>query len=322
MDKRLRTATIYYLCSMQILAKKIAQLTGHRAAVFAVEAGPEPHTILSGAGDGWIVEWSLDDPENGKLIAKVDTNIFSLKYIPSTGTLVVGDMHGGVHWVKPGQPEATKDIAHHKNGVFAILELGDFVFTLGGEGKITRWSKKEERSLETLELSHQSLRNIAWSRSRKELAIGASDENIYILDTDTLEIKQTLSNAHGKSVFTVHYSPDDRYLFSGGRDAHFRVWDCQKNYAPIFSEAAHWFTINAIAFDPRGDFFATASRDKTIRIWDSKDFSLKKSLDLKKYGGHINSVNDLYWSPYRNELISASDDRSLIIWEIEKTKTI
>jgi len=302
---------------MQILAKKIAQLTGHRASVFAVEAGPEPQTILSGAGDGWIVQWSLDDPENGKLIAKVDTNIFSLKYIAATETLVVGDMHGGVHWVKPGHPNATKDIAHHKNGVFAILELDNFVFTLGGGGKITRWSKKEERSLESLQLSYHSLRSIAYAGARNELAIGASDENIYILDADSLEIKKTIANAHGKSVFALQYSPDERYLFSGGRDAHFRVWDSKSGYLSVFSEAAHWFTINAITFDPSGHFFATASRDKTIRIWNTKDYSLKKSLDLKKYQGHLNSVNDLYWSPYRNELISASDDRSLIIWEID-----
>ncbi len=302
---------------MQIHAEKIAQLTGHRASVFAVETGPEPHTILSGAGDGWIVEWSLDDPENGKLIAKVDTNIFSLKYIQSMKTLVVGDMHGGVHWVKPGHPEETKDIAHHKNGVFAILELGDFIFTLGGGGKITKWSKEERRSLESLQLSYHSLRSITHSHKRNELIIGASDEHIYILDADTLEIKQTISNAHGKSVFALHYGPDERYLFSGGRDAHLKIWDAQKAYMPIFSEAAHWFTINAIAFDPRGQFFATGSRDKTIRIWDLKDFSLKKSLDLKKYEGHINSVNDLYWSSYQNKLISASDDRSLIIWNID-----
>ncbi len=303
---------------MQLHAKKIAQLTGHRASVFAVESGPEPHTILSGAGDGWIVEWSLDDPENGKLIAKVDTNIFSLKHIQDTENLVVGDMHGGVHWVKPGHPEETKDIAHHKDGVFAILELNDFILTLGGGGKITRWSKEKRQSLESLQLSYHSLRSITHAPSRNELAIGASDENIYILNADTLEIKQTITNAHGNSVFALQYSPDNRYLFSGGRDAHLRVWDVQNGYQSVFSEAAHWFTINAIAFEPGGQFFATASRDKTIRIWDAEDYSLKKSLDLKKYQGHINSVNDLYWSPYRNELISASDDRSLIVWSIEK----
>ncbi len=302
---------------MQILAKKIAQLTGHRASVFTVEAGPESQTILSGAGDGWIVQWSLDDPEEGKLIARIDTNIFSLKYISVSKTLVVGDMNGGVHWVKPGHPESTKNIAHHKNGVFAILELDNFVFTLGGGGKITRWYKTEERSMESLQLSYHSLRSITYARTRNELAIGASDENIYILDADTLEIKQTIANAHGKSVFALQYSPDNRYLFSGGRDAHLRVWNVQNGYQSVFSEAAHWFTINAIAFDPRGQFFATASRDKTIRIWNAEDYSLKKSLDLKKYAGHVNSVNDLFWSPYRNELISASDDRSLIVWKID-----
>jgi len=304
---------------MHLSVKKLATLTGHRASVFAVAPGPEPHSILSGAGDGWIVNWSLDDPDMGKLLAKVDTNIFSLHYLSTTKTLIIGDMHGGIHWVKPGDPSATKDIAHHKKGVFAILEIDEFVLTLGGDGILTRWSVAEERSIESLQLSHQSLRSIAYAPRRNELAIGASDENIYLLDAQTLALKKTIAKAHEHSVFTVQYTPDERHLLSGGRDAHLKVWELQNPTIPAFSEAAHWFTINAIQIHPKGHIFATASRDKTIRIWKMEDFALLKSLDHDKYQGHVNSVNDLYWSPYRNELISASDDRQLIVWGFEDT---
>ena len=61
---------------------------------------------------------------------------------------------------------------------------------------------------------------------------------------------------------------------------------------------------------------ATASRDKTMKIWDANNFKLLKVIDTVRNGGHINSVNTLRWSKYNNWLISGSDDRSIIIWEI------
>ena len=62
--------------------------------------------------------------------------------------------------------------------------------------------------------------------------------------------------------------------------------------------------------------FATASRDKTIKIWDSKTFEQLKVINKEKDRGYLNSVNKLIWSTYNNYLISAGDDRAIIIWEI------
>ena len=62
----------------QIEINKIAQLRGHKAAVFAFANADDPQHFLTGAGDGMIVQWNLNEPENGKLIAKVPKNIFSL----------------------------------------------------------------------------------------------------------------------------------------------------------------------------------------------------------------------------------------------------
>ena len=90
----------------------------------------------------------------------------------------------------------------------------------------------------------------------------------------------------------------------------------KNNYEGVFSEPGHWFTINEIVFSPDGKFTATASRDKTIKIWDANSFKLLKVIDAVRGGGHINSVNTLLWSKYNNWLISGSDDRSIIIWEI------
>ena len=79
---------------------------------------------------------------------------------------------------------------------------------------------------------------------------------------------------------------------------------------------AHWFTINRIRFNPKHSLVATASRDKTIKIWNSSNFKLLKVIDYERYGCHLNSINDLYWLPDGQHLISCSDDRTLIVWEV------
>lgn len=297
------------------LAKK-DQLTGHNASIYAVIAGATPETILSGAGDGWVVQWDLQQPDMGKLLAKVETQIFSLCLLEGSKRVVVGNMNGGVHWVDLRAPDQARNIAHHQKGVFGLQQVGAYLFSIGGDGVLTRWSVPEARSLESLKLSHAPLRALAYSARRKELAIGSSDNNIYLLDADSLALKATYRSAHDNSVFCLRYHPQRDLLLSGGRDAHLKVWDLAQEGAQVFSEAAHWFTINDIVFDPAGNLFATGSRDKTIRIWDAHDFSLLKSIEAVRDQGHINSVNRLLWTR-EHGLVSASDDRRLIVWDIQ-----
>jgi len=290
-----------------------AVLTGHNASIFALSPTQDPRYILSGAGDGWVVRWDLDEPELGKLIAKVDTQIFSLQHLPDLDQVVVGNMNGGVHWVDLAQPERTKNIAHHRKGVYRVLRVADQVFTAGGDGILTRWDVHEGRTLESIQLSHQSLRGLAYCPERQELVVGASDRNIYLLDVHSFQVKASIKAAHSHSVFSVQFSPDGKYLLSGGRDAMLKVWDADGLHN-LSAQAAHWFTINDIVFQPDGALFATASRDKTIKIWDAQTFQLHKVLDTIRDRCHVNSVNSLLWTTHQNQLISASDDRSLMVW--------
>lgn len=300
----------------QIEITKIAQLRGHKAAVFAFANADDRQHFLTGAGDGMIVQWNLNEPENGKLIAKVPKNIFSLYHLSDHNLVIAGNMDGGVHWVDLKYPDNTKNIQHHQKGVFDIHLIDNQIYTLGGQGMITKWSIAERRTLESFHITNQSLRSMAFNQERNELAVGASDHNIYILDAKSLSIKHVIRQAHENSVFTVQYSPDGYYLLSGGRDAHLKVWVIEKDFELHNDQSAHLFTINDIAYHPEGHLFATASRDKTIKIWNAENFKLLKVIDIIKNGGHINSVNKLYWSSYNNYLLSCSDDQSIIVWEV------
>jgi WD40 repeat protein len=294
---------------------KVAQLVGHNAAIFALAEGMDERHVITGAGDAWVVLWNLDEPDLGKLIAKVERQVFSICFLKKTGKILAGNIDGGVHWIDLNNPEATKNIAHHQKGVFDILAVHDHVFTVGGDGKLSRWSMDEMRALESYHLANQALRCIDYCEGRHELAIGGSDGAIYLLDAGTLELRQVIQQAHGSSVFSIKYAPNGKHLLSGGRDALLNAWDLESGYKKTSSLPAHWYTINSICFSPDGGYFATASRDKTVKIWSANNFGLLKVLEGGRDGGHFNSVNKVLW--LSSGLLSCSDDRTVIRWNVE-----
>jgi WD40 repeat protein len=244
----------------------------------------------------------------------VEAQVFSLCAFPDQAAIVAGNMNGGIHWIDRDSPEQTRNIQHHRRGTYALLPIGNELFSGGGDGTVTRWDALKRRSSESLQISHASLRTIVYSKERNELAIGASDQSIYLLDAGTLSLKQVLKNAHQNSVFSLAYLPQSPYLISGGRDAMLRVWDLSREGIMVSEQPAHWYTVNDIAVSPEGSLFATASRDKTVKIWDSSNFELLKVLDTLRLGSHARSVNRLLWLP--ESLISCGDDGLAMGWRV------
>ncbi len=295
--------------------KQVAKLTGHKGSIYTIVQGNEPHKVLSGAGDGWVIEWDLTNFETAKVIAKVETNIFSMAYLKNQNWLAVGNMFGGLHWVDLNRKTDLKNIAFHKKGIFDILQVDDSIFTVGGDGQLAKWNIEQQEVIQSIQLTNSSLRSIDYDKLGKRFIIGASDNSIYFLD-NKLTIKHQIQSAHDNSIFTTKFNHDGTKVFSGSRDAHLKIWDLNQNFENISSQPAHLFTINNLVFHPSKPLFATASRDKTIKIWDLNTYQLLKVIDVVKFGGHINSVNKLLWSDYNDWLISVSDDRTVIVWEI------
>lgn len=289
--------------------------TGHRASIYTLAWSHRSGHFLSAGGDGWVVEWNLEDPEIGRVIAQVDAQIFSMAVSPPDWPdplILVGNMTGGLHWIAREAPDQTKNIQHHHKGIFDILWIGDAVFTVGGDGAITRWDAHAQRAAETYQLSNQSLRCLSYHPEQDLLAAGGSDGKIYLLERATLRLIHAFQ-AHDSSVFTLQWLPDKVCLLSGGRDAMLKVWDA--HYRNISAQPAHWYTINHLQLSPDGAAFATAARDKTIKIWSADDFRLLKVLDTLRDGCHHNSVNRLLWQG--DTLVSCSDDRTVMIWTRE-----
>jgi WD40 repeat protein len=279
--------------------QKITTLTGHNGAIYALASSRDGRRIFSAGGDGWVVEWSLERPDLGKLVAQVETAVFSLLFFEEKNLLLAGDQNGGLRVIPIDAPENQRHILHHKKGIFDLQLIDNQLVTVGGDGCLTRWNLGNFTPESTIQLSPKSLRNFVFLEKYREIAAAASD-------------------AHDPAVFSLIYLKEKNELVSGGRDAILRFWDLEKS--PILLKKdipAHLFTVNhAVLFGKKDAFFATASRDKTIKIWDSETSELKKVIDTLRNGGHIRSVNRLLVLPDQL-LLSAGDDRQIIVWKIE-----
>lgn len=290
------------------------RLTGHEGAVYALCNGPEAGTFLSAGGEGWVVRWDLSNPDPGRLIARVEGQVFAVTMLREDQVILAGDMNGGVHWIDLLDAERSRHIQHHRKGTFSFAVYDGMVFSGGGDGLVTRWSSNLRQSEESLQISGSSIRSLAFDPSGEVLAAGCSDGSICLIDPLRMALRKRIADAHLPSVFSLQFNGAGDQLWSGGRDAHLRRWDRLGRPLETPSMAAHWYTINALALSPDAQWMATASRDKTIRIWDATTGELRQTLETVRDQGHRHSVNALFWSGEYNQLVSASDDRTVCIW--------
>lgn len=295
--------------------EKIDTFGGHRDCVYTLEAGLEANQFFSAGADGLVVRWHLDRPDRGELIAKVPASIYALALHPGSQLLWVGQNYEGLHLIDTFHKQEVNSLKLTSAAIFDIKFYKNDAFIALSDGVVVVLDVEQMGVKKYLKASDQSARCLAVNPVEREVAVGYSDNAVRIFDLATYELKRVIPS-HTNSVFTLTYSPDFRYLLTGGRDAHLKVWDVEKEYHLQNDIVAHLFTINHLTFNPNSNLFATASMDKSIKIWDADTYRLLKVVDRARHAGHGTSVNKLLWTSYQQELLSASDDRTISVWQL------
>lgn len=304
-----------------IKVEKINTLAGHKDCVYALAKHREKNIFFSAAGEGFVVKWDLENPELGELVAKVQNSVYALAFWEKGNYLLVGQNTEGLHLIDVEHKKEVKSLHLGSFTIFDIKIIDNLAIIACSVGIVFFIDLLNWQILKKMQLSKENARTIAYNSIKKEIALGFSDNAIQVLDLETLQIIKKLENAHENSVFSLAYTPEGSFLISSSRDAHLKVWTTQ-NYELKQDIPAHLYAINSISLSPSGKYFATASMDKAIKIWETQSFKLLKVIDKGRHAGHGTSVNKLLWTNYLGQLISASDDRSVSIWDIKFAKEL
>lgn len=300
----------------KIQVDKVETLAGHSDCVYTLEKGPSTNTFFSSGGDGVVAMWDMNDLQKGRMIVKVPSSVYALCYYSERDVLIIGQNFDGIHLIDVTKKEEVGSIKLGTSAIFDIKVLKDRIFVALANGEVHVLDIKTLETIHVIRASEMSARTIAFSEIHGHLTVGFSDNFIRIYSLEDFSLIQEFE-AHKISVFTVQYSPDQRYLISGSRDAHLKIWDPQHAYELRESIVAHMFAINHLDFSPDGKHFVTCSMDKSIKVWDAGTFQLLKVIDKARHAGHGTSINKVLWTSFNNLLLSASDDRSISIWDIK-----
>jgi len=297
-----------------IQVNKVQAFTGHNDCVYTLSPGFLDTSFFSSGGDGLVVKWDLDNLNEGELIAQLPNSVYALYYDRKSNLLITGHNYDGIHLLDWQAKQEVASLKLTTGAIFDITTFEDDILIATGEGMLVVVDRNTLQIKAKLLLSERSARVMAINPKTGEVAIGFSDNFIRVFSLRDYRLRNEFK-AHNNSVFALSYTPDFNFLISGSRDARLKIWDTE-DYQQTGEVVAHLFAINHIAFSPSGEYFATASMDKSIKIWQASEMKLLKVIDKARHAGHGTSVNKLLWLAHRNQLISASDDHTISVWDI------
>jgi WD40 repeat protein len=283
--------------------------------VYTLQPSSKSNIVFSAAGDGMIAMWDLEQPESGKLIARLSNSVYALHYHPDSNLLIVGHNYDGIHLLDWEQQKEVGSLQITAAAIFDIQSLGQYLFVATGDGAVIKLDCRTLNVVADAQRSQKSARTIAVNAHTGEIAVGYSDHYIRIFSADDLSLVREWQ-AHKNSVFTLRYDAAGTKLFSGSRDARLKVWDVQSRYSLHQEVIAHLYAINHMDLSPDGKHFVTCSMDRSVKVWEAEEVRLLKVIDRARHAGHGTSVNKVLWTSFHEQLLSASDDRTISVWNI------
>lgn len=306
-----------------IQIQHVATLLGHQNPIYTIECSQKLGILFSAGNDKGVVEWRLTDQAFIKVLFPVQSSVYALHAPVSVPVLVAGERSGLVTIFDFEQQKITATLRQHKLPVFDIKSISskNELVVCSEDGTVSVWNLNQDSGelnlyplLSHFKVSADSIRVMAIDPAENKIAFGGKDKLIWVYSLSDYSLLKVLEG-HTLPISSLQFSPDGKYLLSGGRDATLKMWD-MADFLLKKSVNAHLFALYGIAFHPHKPYFATASRDKSIKIWDV-NFNLKKNISLEKgYESHHLSINKICWDLATSNLISAGDDKLVMIWDV------
>lgn len=308
---------------VKIEAKKIGQFSGNEGGIYALSGGEETFTVYSCGSGKLIRKWNIRDTTAEDFALRFPMSLYSVYFEQHNNYLVCGTSDGNLVFLNLADKSLHKEIKLSQAALFDIQHSkhNNLYCVACGDGLLVFIDSVQLEVKLSVKLCTEKIRSLDINGEQTELAVACGDGSFRIFDLKTMQQKMKME-AHRFSANSIKFHANGTHLISGGKDAFLKIWkrSADLKYELVTEIPAHNYAIYSIAFHPNKKIFATASRDKTIKIWDAETFDFLLRISKENEDAHVNSVNKILWTNYNNYLVSAGDDRAIMVWEISEVE--
>lgn len=265
--------------------KTISVFKGHTGAVTALNFSPDDQTFLSGGEDGTVRLWSLTKEQM------------------LWGSNLEGDA------TYPNYPQYGNDVQY-----VAFLPDGKNIITAQKDGSIKILEKQSGKEVRAFRKVNSLLWSARLSPDGMRVVSTSAEKNVWTIHVWDVaageEVKRFTDTS--TSVYAA-FLDDGKTLLSGGNNS-LRLWDVASGR--LIRTLQNPTLIDSIALSPDAKTVLVGAAYRgggVITAWDTGTGRITNRLR-----GHAGEVTELSFSPDSMMALSASDDGTLIIWDVSK----
>ncbi len=136
------------------------------------------------------------------------------------------------------------------------------------------------------------------------------------------ELETVIQRGHLGAVKSAVFSPDGKFLVTGGRDRTAKLWEVSTG-REMRTFIGHEGTVQALCFSPDGKYIATGSTDKTVKLWNVLTGKLIMTYEDKNDKSYFKTgITSITFTSDGKKLISGGTNRYLRIYETNTGKLL
>ncbi|ORY61238.1 WD40-repeat-containing domain protein [Pseudomassariella vexata] len=243
--------------------------------------GPGHMDVIMGFSTGEIIWWEPVSQRYTRLNKNGVINktpVSQIRWIPGSenlflaahmdGSLVVYDKEKEDAIFSP-EEEETKPNAGEDDGTAKGIDFKKRILVL----KSVHSKNQKVNPVALWKLSNQRINAFAFSPDNRHLAVGSEDGTLRIIDYLKEELL-SLFYAYYGGLTCVCWSPDGKYVLTGGQDDLISIWCPSEGDGSLIARCqGHMSWVSAVAFDPwrcdeRNYRFGSVGEDCRLCLWD------------------------------------------------------